>query len=287
MSILFKSINSEKLLSRKEESELFKTIDETRENDCCLNDSKKARKAKNKLVVSNIRLVIWKAKEYKNKGLTFDDLVQEGTLGLMKAIEKFDYKKGFRFSTYAVHWIKQSILNALSEQTHTIKLSASQIDILNKINHLQKDNRQLFGENISVGELSNILSVDEKEIENILFLSTEPYSINAMSENVMQDSSKNSLLSDHGMNLADQLALNDDLKKTIMKVLSQLSKKEQAIIAMNFGLMNDQLEMSFEDIAKTLNISKDLVKSIANNAILKLKASAKLNCLDDFIYCQV
>lgn len=282
MSILFKSINSEKLLSQKEELELFNIIEEAKNSDS-KNDLKKARKAKDKLVVSNMRLVIWKAKEYKNAGLTFDDLVQEGTLGLIKAIEKFDCKKGFRFSTYAVHWIRQSILNAISEQTHTIKLSSSQIDTLNKINHLQRDNMQLFGENLNVISLSKILGIDEKEIQYILFLAAEPYSINAMAGGDTNDLSKNPLLSDNGMNLADQLTINDDLKKTIMKVLSQLSKKEQAIIAMNFGLMNDQIEMTFEEIAQTLKISETLVKNIAHNAILKLKATSNIKELEEFI----
>lgn len=274
MNFISKTINSKDLLTKDEELELFITLKK--------GSLKEANKAKNRLVVSNLKLVMWKAKEYRSSNLSFDDLVQEGALGLMKAIEKFDYKKGFRFSTYAVHWIKQSILKALDEQSRTIKLSSNQRETLNKINSLQKDNLQLFGEYLTNQELSEVLNIDIKVIQETLLLSKEPYSIDYTFGNDNYDASKNPLFSDKGDNLSYETVFEDDLKKIIINSLSDLSKQEQAILSMNFGFVKDQTEMSIEEIAKYFNIKEALVKDIVNKAILKLKKSKNINDLADY-----
>ena len=259
-------------LSAAEEQSLFHTLYMNK------NDLKLVKEVRDQIISANIGLVYMEAKKYKNKGVIFEDLVQEGVLGLIKAIEKFDVKRGNRFSTYAMYWIKDSIIKTFKEKT--IKLSDHQRNIVKKIKNIQRENFALYGEELTDKELSNILNIEVTEIDRLISVSQEPQSIFSQQDEDYNDS----VLIDPNSNIADSAMMQDDLKKAIMHAMSSLSEIEQAIIAMNFGLTKDETERSFFEIASIVKTSEENVKRIVANALKKIKGSSSVKELEGFIY---
>lgn len=228
-------------------------------------DASKTRMAK-----SNLRLVVSIAKRYTNRGLPFLDLIQEGNIGLMKAVDKFEYKKGYKFSTYATWWIRQAISRAIADQARTIRIPIHMIETINRINkiirkHLQEEGRE---PDIDTIALEVGLSVDK--VKNVIKITKEPISLEAPIGNE-DDGKFGDFVEDKNSVSPIEYMLKHDLKDQIDEVLEQLNDRERTVIAMRFGLMSDESDRTLEEIGKELNVTRERVRQIESSAIKKLK----------------
>ncbi len=262
-----------KLFQTKEASEKSFDLEKERLKEI-LEQIKRGKKisdeAKTRMAKSNLRLVVSIAKRYTNRGLPFLDLIQEGNIGLMKAVDKFEYKRGYKFSTYATWWIRQAISRAIADQARTIRIPIHMIETINQINkiiheHLQKDGKE---PDVSVIAKEVGLSVDK--VKQVIKITKEPISLEAPigSED---DGKFGDFVEDRNSLSPMDHILKDDLKEQIDEVLDQLNDREKAVIRMRFGLMDDESDRTLEEIGKELNVTRERVRQIESSAIKKLK----------------
>ncbi len=263
-----------KLFQTKEASEKSFDLEKERLKEI-LEQIKRGKKisdeAKTRMAKSNLRLVVSIAKRYTNRGLPFLDLIQEGNIGLMKAVDKFEYKRGYKFSTYATWWIRQAISRAIADQARTIRIPIHMIETINQINkiireHLQKDGKEPDVSVIAKEEVG--LSVDK--VKQVIKITKEPISLEAPigSED---DGKFGDFVEDRNSLSPMDHILKDDLKEQIDEVLDQLNDREKAVIRMRFGLMDDESDRTLEEIGKELNVTRERVRQIESSAIKKLK----------------
>ncbi|WGH24573.1 MAG: RNA polymerase sigma factor RpoD/SigA [Candidatus Shikimatogenerans bostrichidophilus] len=237
--------------------------------------------AQNLLIKSNLRFVVSIAKQYQNQGLSLSDLINEGNIGLIKAAEKFDVNRGYKFISYAVWWIKQSILQAIADFSKCVRSPTNKIAFLNKINRVTTYLEQKLQRQPTIKELAKNLSVTEKEIEDVLKLNGKNISLDAP------------LIEGEGLNLYDVISSKnvpnpdkklktESLQKDIKKCLSILSKREKQVIIYSCGLFGQNL-MTFEEIAKLFNLTRERVRQIQISAINKLKKTDKINILKSYL----
>lgn len=235
--------------------------------------------AKTTIANSNLRLVVAVAKRYANRGLAFLDLIQEGNIGLMKAIEKFEYEKGFKFSTYAVWWIRQEISKSIAEQARTIKIPVHMIEIVNSVKTIIKKGIQKNGKRPDIKEIATQLGVPIDEVKQIIKISTEPISLEtpiSSHENVKFGD----LIPDEKK---IETIMEEDLEDSIDKILAHLNEEEQKVLRMRFGLTDDISEKTLEEIGEELSLTKEKVKEIESSAIKKLKSKKTINELTDYL----
>jgi RNA polymerase primary sigma factor len=237
-----------------------------------------ARKA---MTVANLRLVISIAKRYLGKGLSFSDLIQEGNIGLMKAVDKFEYRRGYKFSTYATWWIRQAITRAIADQSRTIRIPVHMIETANRITKVTRELVQEIGREPTHVEIAERLKIPVEKVSGILKISKEPVSLETpIGEE--EDSHLRDLIEDKAMLSPLDSAILGDMKKKIDKILCTLNPKEEKIIRRRFGIGGD-FPHTLEEVGLEFDVTRERIRQIEVKAIRKLKHPSRSKWLREFI----
>lgn len=261
-------ISKQPLLTAEEEVKLAQRI---------RNDD---REALERLVCANLRFVVSVAKQYQNQGLTLPDLINEGNIGLIKAAEKFDETRGFKFISYAVWWIRQSILQALAEQSRMVRLPLNQVSAVSRINKLITKFEQEHERKPSADDLSELIDETPEKIRDSLRANGRPMSMDAPLGDG-DDSTLLEVISDDNMPSTDGRMIDTSLATEIDRMLDTLDEREKTIVEMCFGINNR--EMTLEEISEKFGLSRERVRQIREKALLKLRHSNKKSLLQEYL----
>lgn len=264
-----KEIGKVPLLSAEEEIELAKRMEEGDEE------------AKKKLAEANLRLVVSIAKRYVGRGMLFLDLIQEGNLGLIKAVEKFDYRKGYKFSTYATWWIRQAITRAIADQARTIRIPVHMVETINKLIRVSRQLLQELGREPLPEEIAEEMDIPVERVREILKISQEPVSLETpIGEE--EDSHLGDFIQDENVPVPAEAAAFTLLKEQLVEVLGTLTEREQKVLRLRFGL-DDGRARTLEEVGKEFNVTRERIRQIEAKALRKLRHPSRSRKLKDFL----
>ena len=264
-----KEIGKVPLLTAEEEIDLAKRMEAGDEE------------AKKRLAEANLRLVVSIAKRYVGRGMLFLDLIQEGNLGLIKAVEKFDYNKGFKFSTYATWWIRQAITRAIADQARTIRIPVHMVETINKLVRVSRQLLQELGREPTPEEIAQRMEIPEERVREILKISQEPVSLETpIGEE--EDSHLGDFIQDDNVPVPAEAAAFTLLKEQLVEVLGTLTEREQKVLRLRFGL-DDGRARTLEEVGKEFNVTRERIRQIEAKALRKLRHPSRSRKLKDYL----
>lgn len=276
-----KEIGRVPLLSAEEEITLAKAIEKGNMEDATEADIKNGIMAKKKLTDANLRLVVSIAKRYVGRGMLFLDLIQEGNLGLLKAVDKFDYSKGYKFSTYATWWIRQAITRAIADQARTIRIPVHMVETINKLVRISRQLIQEKGRDALPEEIAERMEIPVERVREIMKISQEPVSLETpIGEE--EDSHLGDFIEDQDAVAPDEAAAFILLKEQIEEVFSCLTERERKVLYLRFGL-KDGRQRTLEEVGQYFNVTRERIRQIEGKALGKLRNWGKREKIKDFL----
>ena len=273
IKMYLKEIGKIPLLSVDEEMNLAKKI--------CAPDENVRKEARKKMAESNLRLVVSIAKRYMGRGMQLLDLIQEGNLGLLRAVEKFDYQKGFKFSTYATWWIRQAITRSIADQARTIRIPVHMVETINRLIKIQRKLVQELGREPKPIEVAKVMGIPVAKVREIMSFALEPVSMETPIGDE-DDSHLGDFLQDANAKIPVNFAMDVLLHDQLMEVIKSLTEREQKVILLRFGL-EDGKPRTLEEVGKVFGITRERIRQIEAKALIKLRNPSKVKRLKDFL----
>jgi RNA polymerase primary sigma factor len=270
LDLYLREINNTPLLTREQEKKLAQKI------------KKGSEEALHQLVKANLRFVVSIAKQYVNQGLSLADLINEGNLGLIKAAHRFDEKRGFKFISYAVWWIRQAMLQSLAEQSRIVRLPLNRAGTLYRIGKIARQLDQELGRNPEVDEIAKKLNLPQEEVRDTMQIANSHLSLDASFNNDQEENSLVDYLADDSQEAPDEMTYTNALSEDMRKALDTLTGREKKILMLYFGLEGEE-PLTLEEIGQKMNLTRERIRQIKEKAILRLRHSSRSKYLKGYV----